>query len=58
VTEEQMDIHNLKSLWNFAGMLRSFVVVGDGGVLLNRARLKSIISLKKLKIVMSSLVRQ
>lgn len=44
-----MDVHSLKSPWNSTGTLSSFsfVVV----VLLSRARLKSIISLKKLKIV-------
>lgn len=44
-----MDVHSLKSPWNSTGILSRFCFVVV--VLLSRARLKSIISLKKLKIV-------
>lgn len=56
VKEQQMDKHNLESLWNSTGILSSvsFVVVAVD--LWNRARLKSIVSLEKLKIVMSFVV--
>lgn len=52
-----MDKHNLESPWNSTGILSSvsFVVVVAVD-LWNRARLKSIVSLEKLKIVMSFVV--
>lgn len=58
VKEQQMDNHNLESLWNSTGMLSSFssVAVVAAVDLWNRARLKSIVSPKKEKIVMNFVV--